>query len=112
MGNRDKVRTQPAHTACSMVINCILSFYVNNKDNSKEFLLRKLKEMFVIFSSLWTPQSIDLLWMKQMKSVTQFIKNISLMIHHTAKLHAAAANKVKELLSLNETQCIDNIGNG
>merc|ERR1712228_940737 len=49
---------------------------------------------------------------KQMKSVTQFIKNISLMIHHTAKLHAAAANKVNELLSLNETQCIDNIGNG
>lgn len=95
--NRDKIRTLPAHTACRDIVACILSFYVNNKDNSKEFLLHKLADIFVIFSSLWTPDDIDPLWMKQMKSVTQFIKTISLMIEHTAVLHQAPPNKVDEM---------------
>merc|ERR1711971_183373 len=62
--NRDKIRTLPAHNACRDIVACILSYYVNNKDNDKEFLLNKLSEMFCIFSSLWTPDNIDPLWMK------------------------------------------------
>merc|ERR1712212_1363798 len=85
--NRDKIRTLPAHNACRDIIACILSFYVNNKDNKKQFLLSKLADIFITFSSLWTPEEIDPLWMKQVKSVTQFIKNISLMIQHIAVLH-------------------------
>ena len=108
--NRDKIRTLPAHNACRDIVACILSYYVNNKDNSKEFLLSKLKDMFIIFASLWTPNKIDITWMKQSKSVTQFIKNITLMIKHTAILHQAPPNKVDEMINfdLNADKSVNN----
>eukprot|EP01083_Nonionella_stella_P160399 524335_1 len=82
--NRDRIRTLPAHNACSDIVACCVSFYVNNKDYSTHILLSKLRHIFVIFCGLWTPDNVDHLWMKQEKSVTQFIKNISLMIRHIA----------------------------
>ena len=57
--------------------------------------------MFVVFTTLWTPDKIDTTWMKQAKSVTQFIKNVTLMIKHTAILHQAPPNKCDEAIPFN-----------
>ena len=48
--NRDKIRTLPAHNACRDIVACILSYYVNNRDNSKEFLLNKLGYVCCIYN--------------------------------------------------------------
>eukprot|EP00485_Elphidium_margaritaceum_P004257 CAMPEP_0202695114 /NCGR_PEP_ID=MMETSP1385-20130828/8785_1 /ASSEMBLY_ACC=CAM_ASM_000861 /TAXON_ID=933848 /ORGANISM="Elphidium margaritaceum" /LENGTH=762 /DNA_ID=CAMNT_0049351077 /DNA_START=56 /DNA_END=2344 /DNA_ORIENTATION=- len=115
--NRDRIRTLPAHDACRDIVACIVSYYVNNKDNSKAFLLRKLKEMFVIFVSLWTPNALDPSWMKQVKSVTQFITNIASMIEHTAILHQAPAHAVDKviesvILESQQSECAAANGSG
>ena len=65
--NRDKIRTLPAHTACHDIVTHIMLYYTNNKDNTKNELIKKLKDIFIIFTSLWTPNNIDITWMKQVK---------------------------------------------
>ena len=61
----------------------ILLYYTNNKDHTKDELINKIRDIFINFASLWTLNNIDITWMKQVKSITQFIKNISLMIQST-----------------------------
>eukprot|EP01084_Bolivina_argentea_P238829 401278_1 len=100
--NRDRIRTLPAHNACRDILLYMLSYYINNKDNNEDFLLNKLKQMFIMFSQIWTPNNIDNTWMKQEKSITQFIKNISLMIKHTVILHQTPIQNIQNTQNIHE----------